>query len=61
MRRMRNLLLSVLIGVASFLLLGLISAALGNVGVVEFWVIVAVSCAAAYVAYRRLGRRARDG
>ncbi|MCY4663831.1 MAG: hypothetical protein OXC00_04110 [Acidimicrobiaceae bacterium] len=58
---MRNLLLSVLIGLAVLLLLVLISAALGNVGVVEFWVIVAVSCAAAYVADRRLARRVRDG
>ncbi len=61
MRRIWSSLLSVLIGLATFLLLVLISAQLGNVGVVELWVTLAVSCAGAYVAYRRLARRVRDG
>ena len=60
-KKMWNLLLSVLIGLATFVLLALVAAQLGNVGVVEFWVMVAVSCTGAYFAHRRLSRRVQDG
>ena len=56
--RVLRIALSVVIGFAVFLVLILVGGLLGAVGVVELWIIVALSCAGAFLGYRRLTRRA---
>ena len=56
--RVLRIALSIVIGYAVYLVLALLGGLLGSVGAVELWIILALSCAGAFLGYRRLTRRA---
>ena len=56
--RVLRIVISVVIGFAVYVVLALVGVLLGGIGVVEFWIIFAPSCTAAFIGYRRLTRRA---